>query len=139
MNWFVVIGLGAMALGIIGVWLLGKLRKGKPVGSVAVFLACALIVLGFVQMLVAGLEGKQNPEGVAGVVTKVTIQNYITTLTVQVGENSLETHDIDCLPEQKACQAAHIGDLVQYDRTTHPSGWVSYREIRFITKGANSP
>lgn len=141
MNWFVVMGLGAMVLGIIGLWLNDKLHKSVGISYLVTLVACiALIMAGFSQLVIAGLEGQQQPEGVAGVVTNVTVDpNHITTLTVQVGESRAATYNIDCLPEQKACQAAHVGDLVQYDRTTHPSGWVTHREIRFITKGANSP
>ena len=144
MNWFVLLGISVLALGSVGLWINSKKsHNGRSVGlsDIAIFVVCSVLaVAGFLQMVIAGLEGQQQPEGVAGVVTNVTVDpNHITTLTVQVGESRADTYNIDCLPEQKACQAAHVGDLVQYDRTTHPSGWVTHREIRFITKGANSP
>lgn len=142
MNWFVAAGIAALGLGVGGLWLSQKLATKEHLSTRSLVAAgsCAMLMtIGFVQTMLAITEGRQHPEGVAGVVTKVEVNtDGVTTLTVQVGEDRQTTYRIDCLPDQKGCQSARPGDLVQYDRTSHPSGWTSHREVRFITPGANS-
>ncbi|MGE5299303.1 MAG: hypothetical protein ACM3KF_04665 [Acidobacteriota bacterium] len=142
MNWFIVLGLGLVVLGVAGFWLVSRgVNLDNPLNPGRVFLGLACIyitVMGLMQTYLAIQATGPNPTGVAGVVTAVTVTNPgNTTLTVQSGEQSV--YNIACLPAQKACQAARQGDLVQYDVTIDPSGWgKGYREIRFITRGANS-
>ena len=144
MNWFILLGAAGLVGGLVGLWLTGKIgsKDSAYVSTVEIVagIVCVLVMMGgFLQLISAATEGRQQPEGVSAVVAGVA-QNPdgTTTLTVQVGEEETQ-YEIDCLPEQKGCQSAQRGDIVQYDRTTHPSGWTAHREVRFITRGANSP
>lgn len=137
------IGSILMALVCIGgVVLAYQLAKPNPRRSrfrgsdVAAIFGLALLayVAVFAQVPAAAQAGDVR-KAISGVVYDTNGTNPVV-LTI---ETDAGKYDIPCGVEQKACQIARKGDLVQFDTTNSPSGWGDpTREIRFVTLGANS-